>query len=174
MPKPAAERTFPSFILADFEATPRDWISRMDYQIYPTFSEEGYNESLRKCPAAGYDIIGIAVYPPHPDRLEESRAWTRGVFADAQRLAQGVGAEWMVVEGFTSSWNEVLDEAALYAIQAPLWEMVAEEYLAATTVPPVGFGTSLDLRTPGGLLQLEGSSLEDALRDLFAALGQMR
>ena len=167
----------PRYTFDEAVALITEWDSKALPQIRAVFSGKlisqifsTYPGSLLQYPVAGYDIFGIALYPPHPDVIEEARMWTRWVLDDAQVLAKREGVEWMIAETALDPMAFGGDENALET-QAEFFRMVTEEYLRTTTVPPVGFGTFLDL-TIEGYDSLEGTPSEQVLREFFARLDQ--
>ncbi len=149
----------------DDEALPqiRDVFSgRLINQIYSTFPG-----SLLRYPVEGYDIVGLA-FKPHG--VEEVTEGFRVFLEDAQTLAQREGIDWMAVEmdvhlGDHDNGRQPLE------IEADLWRLAAEVYLEDRAIPPIGFGTSLDV-TVEGYMSDEGTPSEGVLREFFAALGE--
>jgi hypothetical protein len=149
----------------DNEALPqiRDVFSgKLINQIYSTFPG-----SLLHYSVTGYDIVGLA-YKPHG--VEEATKGFRAFLEDAQTLGQREGIDWMVVEmdvhlGDHDNGREPLE------IEADLWRLAAEVYLEDKVIPPVGFGTSLDV-TVEGYMSDEGTPSEEVFREFFAALDE--
>jgi hypothetical protein len=153
----------------DSEALPQIravYSGKLMAQIYST-----YPGSLLEYPVAGYDIVGIAYHPPSD--MEGVTTEFRAVLEDAQTLAQREGLEWLVIEMFLEPEGLGVDGDA-WQTQADLWRLAAEEYLRATAVPPVGYGTFFEFWAPEGRTSLEGTPSEEVLREFFAALDQAR
>jgi len=151
----------------DSEALPQIravYSGRLMTQIYSTFPG-----SLLQYPVAGYDIVGIAYHPPAD--VQGMTTGFRAVLEDVQMLAQREGLSWLVIEMDVIPEGLGTDSDALET-QAELWGMATEEYLRATTVPPVGFGTFLEFWSPEGRLSLEGTPSEDVFREFFAKLDE--
>jgi len=150
----------------DSEALPQIravYSGKLMTQVYSTFPG-----SLLRYPVAGYDIVAIAYHPPAD--VQGMTTGFRAVLEDAQTLAQREGIAWLVIEMDVSLEDLGTDSDALET-QAELWGLAAEEYLRATTVPPVGFGTFLEFWSPEGRLSLQGTPSEEVLDEFFAALG---
>jgi hypothetical protein len=149
----------------DNEAIPqiRDVFSgKLTNQIYSTFPG-----SLLQYPVKGYDIVGFA-YKPHS--LDEIKDQFETFLEDPQTLAQQEGIDWMAVEmdvylGEHDNGRKTLE------IEADLWRVAFEIYLADKVIPPIGFGTSLDT-TVEGYMSDEGTPSEEVFREFFAALDE--